>query len=108
VILAAHQQAGVDEHVEAFGDEGVEALVLDQVDGDGLGAQSGCLEQWRGVTPDDSFDFRVPDDSGAFPLRLGRAGRQQGESQQEYGEQWSCSYAQGIVPKPFHFKVTIG
>ena len=43
-VLGAHQQAGMDEHVEPRYHEGVKRRIVDQVDVDRPGAQTGRLE----------------------------------------------------------------
>jgi len=47
------------EHVVAVDDEGVEVLVVDDMDADPLRAEPGRLENRLGVCPDQRLGFRV-------------------------------------------------
>ncbi len=60
-VLGAHQEAGVDEQVHAAGDEGVEGIVLDDVDVDRIAAQSRRLEDRVGQLVQVVLDLGVPD-----------------------------------------------
>jgi len=79
----AHDQPGMNEHIVAVDDEGVEGTVVDDVDLDALGAEACGIENRFGIVPQQRFGFRVADNSG----RIGRAGidqtqRQAGQSGQ--------------------------
>ncbi len=64
--FAPHQQSGIDEQVHAAGDEGVQAVVVDQIDGDRRRVESGGVKQWRGINADNVFNLRVPQKANAL------------------------------------------
>ena len=48
-VLGLHQSAGVDEHVMSVEDEGVEVEIVDDVNFDGLRAETGDLKDRLGL-----------------------------------------------------------
>jgi hypothetical protein len=83
--IGAHQQPGVDEHVHAGGDEGVDLVVLDQMHLDRLGIQSGHAEQRIGIGADRILDFRVADQLDAV-LRHRRVDQGSGQAAGQTGD----------------------
>ena len=67
--VGRHQQAGGDENTLPAGDEGIQGLVVDDMQAEILLFDSGSPEKWRSVSPNGMFDFRIAD-SGR-PRRAG-------------------------------------
>jgi hypothetical protein len=67
-VLAAHDQPGVQEQVHAAGDEGVELIVVDDVDPHLVGAEASRLEDRGAVGAQDRLDLGVADQADAARL----------------------------------------
>ena len=63
-FLGRGQQAGVHEHLQAAGDEGVDLRVVDDVDLDGIGVEAGRFEDRVGIGPQGRFDLGIADQAG--------------------------------------------
>ena len=64
--IGPHDQAGVDEHPVAGGDERVYGTVPHQYDADRAGIEAGGAVKGRGELAQQSFGFGVADDDNAF------------------------------------------
>ncbi len=69
-VVAPHQQARVQVHVQAVGDERVERAIVDEMDADRRGIERRGREKWRREGPDGSLDLGVADEADRSPLRL--------------------------------------
>src|SRR3546814_15885393 len=79
----ALDQAGVEEEVQAAGDEGVEARIVDEVDPHVPGIERGGLEDWRRIGADDTFDLGVANQPGLLlSLRSARS------AERRVGKEW--------------------
>ncbi len=76
--LGIHQRAGMDEHVVAVDDEGVEGAVVDDVDVDVLRAEPGGIEDRLRIGAQQRFRLGVADQSGGG-IRRGRRDQRQRE-----------------------------
>ena len=63
--FGGHDRTGVDEHPGCVGDEGVEAVVLDEEDLELSSANAGSLEDRRRVVLDQRLGLRVANDVDA-------------------------------------------
>ena len=85
--LGGQQQAGVDEYSLAAGDEGVEAVVLDDHDLDRLRIEAGDTPDRRNKGADRVLDLGVADEFELTLLRNGGTNRQRGQQcQAEEGD----------------------
>ena len=76
--LRVHQRAGMDEHVVAVDDEGVEGAVVDDVDVDVLRAETRSVENRLRIGPQQQFRLGVADQPGGG-IRRGRRDQRQRE-----------------------------
>ena len=60
-ILGGGQQAGMDEHLQAAGDEGVDPRIVDDVDLDSVGIEAGRFEDGVGIGPQGCLDLGIAD-----------------------------------------------
>ena len=81
-VLRAHQEAGVEEQVHAAGDEGVQLIVLDDVDLDRIAPQSGRLKDRPGQLAQGVLDLGVADQANLS----GRLRRHRRERQRRHQE----------------------
>ena len=74
--------------------------MVDQIDVDRLGAQSGRLEQWRGVGANDTFHLRIADQPNRLRLGQARIHRTQDQEQggRAGGNQGGFEFAQRSDP----------
>ena len=73
--FGAHDQAGIDEFVLPAGDEGIELLVLDQIDVQRARLEPRRLPDRRHHRPDIGLDLGVPDEASRRQRR-GQTARQ--------------------------------
>ena len=78
--LGFGQQAGVDEDLHAVGDEGVDPLVVDDVDLHRRGIEPGGGEDRVGIGAQGRLDLGVADQAGAARLGGGLGHRRQGQA----------------------------
>src|SRR5690606_12976613 len=69
-IAYPQDQPGMDVDRLATGDEGVEAVILDEMNADTVGGKAGRREDWRQHRADASFQLRVADKGQATRLRV--------------------------------------
>ncbi len=81
--LGLGQQAGMDEDLHAVGDEGVDALVVDDVDLDREGIEAGRGEDRIGIGAQGRLDLGIADQAGAARLRLRLGNRRQGQGSRQ-------------------------
>ncbi len=89
--LDPEQEAGEQEDPLAAGDEGIQLVVVDQVDPDRARVQPGGPEHWRRVQTNGMFDLRVPDDRETAPLGPDR-GRAPEDQRNSYEKKENAAY----------------
>src|SRR5690606_40580148 len=75
-VLGPLNQSGVQEEVQAAGDEGVEPVVPYEIDADVLRREAGRLENWCREFADGSFDLRVSDQRHSLSQSRATRGQQ--------------------------------
>ena len=95
--LGLHQQAGVDEQALTAGHEGVDARIIDQVDLDRAGIDTGRPENRLGVEPHQAFDFRIADKIRPTAVLRGFGKTRQGAvGGKNHGERGGQEFSQGL------------
>ena len=91
--LGADQEPGIDEHVHAAGDEGVDIVDAQQIDMHGIDIEAGRGEDRIGELADRGLDLRIADDgrrlvAGGLSRRR-RCGKQRQGSRDQEGDRSS-------------------
>ncbi len=74
--VQGHQQTGVEEHMLAFGNEGIDRRIIHQMQLDILGHQAGRYQDRVELGPQHTFGFGVADQRYALALRVRGVGQQ--------------------------------
>ena len=70
-VPAAHEKAGIDENVHSARHEGVQTVVVDQIDGDRRWIEARGVKQRRSINADNMFNLRVAQQADPALLRGG-------------------------------------